>query len=127
MIRSQSPVSQQGSNEPVAPPSTPTTEAPQSFFGRPVSPKDLGKGGRKLSDHKPSPSTDNALKRVSGGSIKKRQTARHKQFLDPKKGSANRDYFIQALHDLLGERSEERDGAGKLELTEMNKALGDIQ
>ena len=118
---------QQDFNEPVAPPSTPTTNAPQSFFGHQVSSGDLGKGGRKLSDHKPSLSTDKALKGVSRGSIKKRRiTTGHKQFLDPKR-SASTDYLMQALHDLLGERSEKREGAGKLELTELNMALGDIQ
>ena len=118
---------QQDSNKPVAPPSTPTTDSPQSFFGYEVSTGDLGKGGRKLSDHKPSFPTDKALRGVSNGSIKKRRIAAgHKQFLDPKR-SASTDYLMQALHDLLGERSEKREGAGKLELTELNMALGDIQ
>ena len=118
---------QQDSNEPDAPPSTPTTDAPQSFFGYEVSTGDLGRGGQKLSDHKPFFSTDKALRSVSKGSIKKRRIAAgNKQFLDPKR-SASTDYLMQALHDLLGERSEKREGAGKLELTELNMALGDIQ
>ena len=137
MDRSQRPssVTRQDSVELTAPPSTPVTEASQPFFGHQVSTitteastsgEHLGKGGRKFSDRKLRPPSEKSLKGVSKGSIKKRRTTGHKRLLD-KNQSGSPEQFVQAVRDSLGELSEQREGTGKLELSEIKKAMDDIQ